>query len=951
MPFTNTIGSNTIQGYRSLGADDTDPLFNDVILLLQPTGTDTQAFDDKSQYNFSSSLNASRGAIPLLENTSQKWSSDYRVINLNDTSSHIICADYIPNLIASSSSPDTWTVEMWFMLDSVPNAGNQFGLIMFNGNTFGGSGDNPHVDNYITFWAGNQQGNSASGQHFYAIIEENGSEVIHGDLATYTTGQYYHVAIVNNNKSIDIYIDGTRVVNRAITSTVRGSYGDNDRDSFQIGADQDNTTTNDYADIRIAGVRVTRNQARYSGTFDAPANSPFPLRGTSTNVLGGDSTSPITSEVEGLRYLDTFNLGVASPALAWIQHPRVNGGNAYQAYILKDGGYLWALAAKLASSGLNSQIYSGSAVTGTQSGFPSFTWQDFPASSTVNDWGVDTHTYNATAYDQTTTTSMRTRIWPELRSKYKRIYVADWNHADNADGAANTQVNPSGRILYVQNRGRYNENEIGVNQSWGEFMENPAANDPNSYGMGHNDQDASGTGRFGGLDYPADTTHIWPNESDGSNALAVAGMKKYSNSWGFAGLDYLYLGASDREATSANTNDAAMISGATTERIPSAMPTNDGNSGTSGVGGMNSITGIGVKRSRISNANGFAIEFNGDQNSSTTPPKGNDITSGDINQGGYHGNFCTLMGNGRVEIENNARMNFWTRLQGGDGSTIDRAFDGSLMELDSLWYNNAISNGVYWFKSSVLGIVAVDVVTRGGTKWIQIPFGTSTSSSGVTLTSAKISDRDSPAVNLYVFNIDIGGSVGLGGATVANLTFDSDNRLGNGDNDSTTTKGSVDHNANIGWGLWNVGIPFRQLQYNMSFKSHWATGSGGSNADWNDYKQETPFNPTAIQPQYTGGDWPFVMIPDPADPLNKMININGNTTSTSTYRTSGWTSSGGDQGVVTRSMETTTTIEMGKVGSGARQDEHATEAYRVGIGFAGFGKETYRAESGYFYIR
>ena len=39
----------------------------------------------------------------------------------------------------------------------------------------------------------------------------------------------------------------------------------------------DGTATNDYADIRIAGVRVTRNQARYSGAFDAPANSPFPL--------------------------------------------------------------------------------------------------------------------------------------------------------------------------------------------------------------------------------------------------------------------------------------------------------------------------------------------------------------------------------------------------------------------------------------------------------------------------------------------------------------------------------------------------------------------------------------------------------------------------------------------------------------------------------------------------
>ena len=947
MPFTNTIGSNTIQGYRDLGEGVNDPLFNDVILLLQPTGVDTQAFDDKSQYNFSSSINAVRGAIPLLETTDQKWSSDYKVINLNDTSSHIICADYIPNLIASSSSPDTWTVEMWFMLDSVPNVGQQFGLIMFNGNTFGGSGDNPHVDNYITFWAGNQQGNSASGQHFYAIIEENGSEVIHGDLATYTTGQYYHVAIVNNNKSVSVYIDGTRVLNRAITSTVRGSYGDNDRDSFQIGADQDGTTTNDYADIRIAGVRVTRNQARYGGTSFTVPNQPFSLRGTSTNILGGASGAPITSEVEGLRYLDHFNLG-NTPALAWIQHPRVNGGNAYQAYILKDGGYLWVLAAKLASSGLNSQIYSGSAVTGTQSGFPSFTWQDFPASSTVNDWGVDTHTYNATAYDTTTTKSMRTRIWPELRSKYKRIYVADWNHADGG-----TQ-NPSGRILYIQNRGRYNENEIGVNQSWGEFMENPAASDAGGDGYGQNDNGADGTGaRFGGLGYPGDTTHIWPNESDGSNALPVAGMKKYSNSWGFAGLDYLYLGATDREQTSANTNDAAMISGATTERIPSSIPanTNPAQLGTAGSGGMNSITGIGVKRARINNS-GFAIEFGGSQASSTTPPKGNDINANDINQGGYHSNFCTLMANGRVEIENNARMNFWTRLQGGNGSTIDRAFDGSLMELDSLWYNNAIPNGVYWFKSSVLGIIAVDVVTRGGKKWIQIPFGTSSSSNGVTLTSAKISDKDSPAANFYVFNITIGGAVGTGAATVANLTFDSDNRLGNGDNDSTTTKGSVDHNANIGWGLWNIGIPFRQLQYNMSFKSHWATGGGGNNADWNDYQHETPFNPTAIQPQYAGqsGDWPFVMIPDPADPLNKMININGNTTYTSTYRTSGWTGAG-DQGVQTRSMETTTTIEMGKVGSGARQDEHATEAYRFGVGFAAFGKETYRAESGYFYIR
>ena len=424
-------------------------------------------------------------------------------------------------------------------------------------------------------------------------------------------------------------------------------------------------------------------------------------------------------------------------------------------------------------------------------------------------------------------------------------------------------------------------------------------------------------------------------------------MKKYSNSWGFAGLDYLYLGATDREQTTANTNDCAMISGATTERIPTAMPTNTGDAGTAGVGGMNSITGIGVKRSRISTANGFAIEFDGDQSSSTTPPKGNDLTGTDINNGGYHSNFCTQMANGRVMIENNARMNLWTRLQGGDGSTIDRAFNGSLMELDAIWYNNAIPNGVYWFNTTVLGIVAVDVVTRGGKKWIQIPFGTSSSSSGVTLTAAKIADKDSPAANFYVFNTTIGSGTGL--ATVANLTFDASNRLGNGDNDSTTTGGSNDHNRNIGWGVWNVGIPFRQLQANMSFKNHWATGGGGTSSDWNPTQIETPWDPSTAHPDYASGDWPFIMIPDPADPLNKMIAVNG--AGTSAYRTSSAWTTGEQIPAVTQTMEINTTVEMGKVGSGARQDEHAAEAYQVGIGFAGFGKETYRAESGFFYIR
>ena len=57
MPFTNTVGSNTIEGYRPIVlSSDTDPHWNDVILLLQPQSADSNALDDKSQYNFSGAL-------------------------------------------------------------------------------------------------------------------------------------------------------------------------------------------------------------------------------------------------------------------------------------------------------------------------------------------------------------------------------------------------------------------------------------------------------------------------------------------------------------------------------------------------------------------------------------------------------------------------------------------------------------------------------------------------------------------------------------------------------------------------------------------------------------------------------------------------------------------------------------------------------------------------------
>ena len=194
MPFTNTVGSNTIEGYRNLGdSSTTDPHWNDVILLLQPQSADANSFDDKSQYNFTQSIKSSGARTgtssggswtkPSLETApgGNKWSNS-NTINFNGTTD-IIIADYVSNLIANSESPDTWTVEMWYHIDQLPASGEHLCLIGFHGNTFISNTANPHVDNHITLWMGNGA-SGASNLNYFFICEENGNEVSQDNIAT-----------------------------------------------------------------------------------------------------------------------------------------------------------------------------------------------------------------------------------------------------------------------------------------------------------------------------------------------------------------------------------------------------------------------------------------------------------------------------------------------------------------------------------------------------------------------------------------------------------------------------------------------------------------------------------------------------------------------------------------------------------------------------------------------
>lgn len=849
MPVLSTQGSFTAYGYRRRGdIQPGDSLWNDVVLLLQPQPAETSAYDDKSDN--STTVDRTRGSneVTLSTSVTDPFGYGLPVINYDCNNSQLITVDQVADEIANSTNPDTWTIEGWFRTTSITSQHVLFG---FNGNTFSPD-QSPNVDNVFNVWVANNA-TTLNVIGSYLITQINGVES--PTLMTWTPSlnTWYHVAAVNNGGIVTVYVDGVSRVSQNLDTINSG-------DSFQIGADQDGVTTNDFFCGQVYDLRVTINQARYTTTF-TPPTSPFPR---STGALPGSYASlPAKTETEAIAFWDNININAAHQI--WIQNPQLNNGNPYRCWGIKDNNQFYVIGAKIASANQNSQIVPAT-------GKPAWTWQKNPGSGPTNDWGTDTHEYNSQVnYDSANMSlSMRTRVWPELRSKWKRFYFND----------VSTQSSTGGKIIYKQNRGTTLR---GPNDSCGELIEVVS-----DYGINDN------SGGF---------SHQFPNEP-----TAQAALVKEISDFTSSKFDYLYLGGTDAEAGNPvpATNDASMFNGFDSLTLPVTPQQTT-------AAGQVSFTGIGGKRASI-DSNGFAATIDNPQ---LIP---NDTTLDDT-IGNTHGSIITSQQNGRTIYDRSANILIYTRFQGGDGTTATKAFPGSCKELSDIWYNSSIPDGIYYFRLNDGSVISCDVI--GG--YIRIPTGTSTTSNpSVMLNSAYL--NDSNKYTEYITHSGIGTA-----ATANDMNFDSSNRFNNLSNSAT-------YNENIGYLIWDLGIPFRKIYLNLTVSSPNSTGSGSTNSDWNDFAAAGGW--TAGNLPYGGTfDYPFAVVP--INHTNQFRALNGHLTQNSQYiQSGGWTGATGDQGVVTRSWQ-----------SIVFDCTQSAERTQFGLGFAGFGAETYRFESGYFYIQ
>ena len=287
----------------------------------------------------------------------------------------------------------------------------------------------------------------------------------------------------------------------------------------------------------------------------------------SGEAVYGTQDNPITDDATGALWAASL-AGATTSGVAYVQKSGLNSGNPYQVYCAYVSSKLWVMAG----------VFAGADSNNTSSGANLFRWCPCksPTNSTNNDWGTGTHVFNDT-FDYTGYTgngrSARSRAWAELATNRSRFLF--YNQG---------QTSP---LIYSFT----GSSGGGENASWGTRMKTLS-------------------------DYFRNGTAA---ENIGSSDIVgtVPSGTLQDTRWSRLGL-----GASDGEATTANTHDVVMIVAQGT--------TSNGTSTAWSNSGQNQA-GLGVKRSQVSGDYPTSFTFNG---------TGGDSKCGVIlNPGSYNGNI------------------------------------------------------------------------------------------------------------------------------------------------------------------------------------------------------------------------------------------------------------------------------------------------------------------------
>ena len=146
-------------------------------------------------------------------------------------------------------SPGSYTIEYWIYANAFTQGGNVGGDPVIVGNMSAtGTGN---------YWSFGPISNGTVKFYYYS-----GSIQAFATTSTLSTGQWYHLAFVNNAGALAIYINGVS----SATSTISGTPVTGSDIPFTIGS-ANNASFNGYID----DLRITKGYARYTANFSPPS--------------------------------------------------------------------------------------------------------------------------------------------------------------------------------------------------------------------------------------------------------------------------------------------------------------------------------------------------------------------------------------------------------------------------------------------------------------------------------------------------------------------------------------------------------------------------------------------------------------------------------------------------------------------------------------------------------
>ena len=264
---------------RVVAAAATDQYFPYVPLLLETTSTNGQqnnTFLDSSTNNFT----ITRNGTPTQGSVTPYWPNGYWSNYFNGSSDYLTAGTSTCD--ASQFGTSNFTLEMWIQPQSAYVSGAD--KVLYGSGTTGCFG----------LRRGTAYQATTDGLNVFRVGQNDWEYVIY----SFSTGVWYHIAVVRTSGTIAVYINGQ---SQTVLSSGGGANNWSTLGAVQIGAQP---AGSNYFPGYISNLRVVKGVAVYTGAFTVPTSPLAATQSSGTNIsaITGTATSLLTCQSN--RFID-----------------------------------------------------------------------------------------------------------------------------------------------------------------------------------------------------------------------------------------------------------------------------------------------------------------------------------------------------------------------------------------------------------------------------------------------------------------------------------------------------------------------------------------------------------------------------------------------------------------------------------------------------------------------